>query len=465
MKLKPKDLSKIGITDNVVRSLIIDAVAHHCKHDSTAEILTQIANVANSPQDFYDHHVWWRVAQAIKPQERQNATPHEYDLRTTHVPFEIFGREIIDTSAIEQMETVMRLPIAVAGALMPDAHTGYGLPIGGVLAADNAVIPYGVGLDIGCGMRLTVFDADTRFIKRYATQIERALLEQTHFGMEGGLAVTQNHEILDRDEWLEIGILKQMHRKAWQQLGTSGGGNHFVEIGEISLQDGNGLNLPQGEYVALLSHSGSRGLGAEIARHYVQIAHEQCSLPQSASHLVWLDLDTEQGDEYWQCMNLAKDYATACHDCIHANMAKALGLKPTATIGNHHNIATKETIGGHTFVIHRKGAVNASAGTFSVIPGSMSTAGYLVVGKGDELSLNSASHGSGRAMSRADATQRFTMSAIRGQLRQRGVTLIGGSVEECSDAYKDITTVIGYQSTMIKVQGKFMPRIVRMNDK
>ena len=465
MKLRPKDLSKIGIKNNIVRSLIIEAVARNCKHDNITTILSQITDVINSPQKFYGHFVWGQVAQAIMPEEPEHEKPREYALKTEHGHIEIFGREIIEPDAIRQMELAMQLPIAVAGALMPDAHAGYGLPIGGVLATDNAVIPYGVGLDIGCGMRLTVLDAKPEFITRYATQIERALIEHTHFGMEGGLAIPQEHDILDRNEWHEIELLTRLHRKARQQLGSSGGGNHFVEIGELYLQEGNGTGLPQGEYVALLSHSGSRGLGAEIAKYYVQRAHEQCCLPQSASHLVWLNLDTEAGNEYWQCMNLAIDYATACHDCIHANLGKALGLKPIATIGSHHNMATQETIDGRTLVVHRKGAVNADAGTLSIIPGSMATAGYLVAGKGNLQSLNSASHGAGRAMSRADATQRFTMSAVRRQLRQRCVTLVGGSIEECSDAYKDIETVIACQSALIDIQGRFMPRIVRMNDK
>ena len=143
--------------------------------------------------------------------------------------------------------------------------------------------------------------------------------------MEGGLAVRQDHEVMDRDEWHEISLLKRLQRKAWQQLGSSGGGNHFVEIGVLDVYANNGLGLPEDEYVALLSHSGSRGLGAEIAKYYVQRAHEQCMLPRSASHLVWLGLDTEAGAEYWRCMKLAIDYATACHECIHANIVRNMG--------------------------------------------------------------------------------------------------------------------------------------------
>lgn len=465
MKLRSKDLTKLGVADNVARSLALDAAAHWCKHDSAETIMLKIANVVSSPQDFYDDYVWGKFARAIKPEKTQEIESKEYDLFSEPKELNIFGQGIIETDAIRQMELVLRLPISVKGALMPDAHAGYGLPIGGVLAADRAVIPYGVGLDIGCGMMLTVLDAKADFVKRYSSRIERVLLEWTHFGMEGGLAVRQDHEVMDRDEWHEISLLKRLQRKAWQQLGSSGGGNHFVEIGVLDVYVNNGLGLPEGEYVALLSHSGSRGLGAEIAKYYVQRAHEQCMLPRSASHLVWLGLDTEAGAEYWRCMKLAIDYATACHECIHANIVRNMGLRPVASTCSHHNMASEEMVDGRMVVVHRKGAVDAQQGKLSIIPGSMSTAGYLVMGKGYADSLNSASHGAGRAMSRADAAGRFTMSAMRKQLKERGVTLLGGSVEECSDAYKDIETVIASQSMIIDVQGRFMPKIVRMNDR
>ena len=147
-------------------------------------------------------------------------------------------------------------------------------------------------------------------------------------------------------------------------------------------------------------------------------------------------------------MNLAGDYARACHERIHLNLAKALGLKPLANVNNHHNFAWKEEITpGRMAIVHRKGA----------------TPGYLVCGKGMEEALNSASHGAGRAMSRQKAKDSFTQSALKKLLSQAGVTLIGGSVEEMPLAYKDIDRVMYTQETLVEVQGKFMPRIVRMN--
>jgi tRNA-splicing ligase RtcB len=362
------------------------------------------------------------------------------------------------------MELAMRLPVSLAGALMADAHAGYGLPIGGVLAVDNAVIPYAVGVDIGCRMALSVFDETPAFLSRYAFQIKQALGEKTHFGMEGGLPFAQEHEVLERPEFQVDDFLKTLHGKAVRQLGSSGSGNHFVELGELELFDKNCFGLPAGKYTALLSHSGSRGLGAEIARRYSDIAREQCRLPREAGHFAWLDMASEAGQAYWISMNLAGDYAKACHSRIHLNMAKALGLKICGTISNHHNFAWKETLAdGREAIVHRKGATPAHSGEPGIIPGSMTTPGYLVQGCGVPESLYSASHGAGRAMSRQKAKETFTLSALKKMLSGAGVQLIGGSVEEAPSAYKDIEQVMDFQKELVTVQGKFMPRIVRMN--
>jgi tRNA-splicing ligase RtcB len=237
-----------------------------------------------------------------------------------------------------------------------------------------------------------------------------------------------------------------------------------VEFGELELFENNCFGLPAGKYTALLSHSGSRGLGTEIARRYSAIAREQCKLPREAGHFAWLDMDSEAGQAYWMSMNLAGDYAKACHERIHSNLCKALGLKMLATVDNHHNFAWKETLSdGKEAIVHRKGATPAHSGESGIIPGSMTTPGYLVQGKGDVQSLNSASHGAGRAMSRQKAKENFTQSALKKILMQEGVQLIGGSVEEAPLAYKDIERVMDFQKELVDIHGKFMPKIVRMN--
>lgn len=147
--------------------------------------------------------------------------------------YKTYGGKFIETLAKQQMNLAMRLPVTVAGALMPDAHAGYGLPIGGVLATDNVVIPYAVGVDIGCRMSLTVFDASADFLKRYTYQMKEALKDFTHFGMDGGLGFEQEHEVLDREEFRLTPLLRDLHGKAVRQLGSSGGGNHFVEFGML----------------------------------------------------------------------------------------------------------------------------------------------------------------------------------------------------------------------------------------
>jgi tRNA-splicing ligase RtcB len=216
--------------------------------------------------------------------------------------------------------------------------------------------------------------------------------------------------------------------------------------------------------MALLSHSGSRGLGANIAQHYTKIAMDTCKLPREAQNLAWLDMNSEAGQEYWLSMNLAGDYAKACHDRIHTNVLKALGLKSLAKIENHHNFAWKDKLDdGTEVIIHRKGATPAHKGELGIIPGSMTTAAYLVSGNGVGQALFSASHGAGRAMSRKRAKENTTASALKKMLANADVTLIGGSVEENPLAYKDIEQVMDAQKELVSIQGKFMPKIVRMN--
>jgi tRNA-splicing ligase RtcB len=313
-------------------------------------------------------------------------------------------------------------------------------------------------------MTLSLMDEKPAFISRYAFQIKKALQECTHFGMDGGIPFEQEHEVLDRSEFKMDPLLKNLHGKAIRQLGSSGGGNHFVEFGEVDLYEDNCLGLAPGKYTALLSHSGSRGMGAEIARYYSQIAREQCKLPREAGHFAWLDMNSEAGQAYWMSMNLAGDFAQACHDRIHINLTKALGLKIIATVGNHHNFAWKEILtDGREAFVHRKGATPAHSGEPGIIPGSMTDPGYLVVGKGTAESLCSASHGAGRAMSRQKAKENFTRSSFLKMLTKEGVQLIGGSIEEAPLAYKRIERVMDFQKGLVDIHGKFIPKIVRMH--
>jgi tRNA-splicing ligase RtcB len=258
-------------------------------------------------------------------------------------------------------------------------------------------------------------------------------------------------------------LLRRLHGKAARQLGSSGSGNHFVEFGIVELMEGNTFQLPASRYAALLSHSGSRSLGANIAQHYTNIAMNKCKLPREAKQLAWLSMDSAEGLEYWLSMNLAGEYAKACHDRIHYNLCEALGASVLQTIENHHNFAWKEKLSdGKDYIIHRKGATPAMKEVYGIIPGSMIAPGFIVRGLGNELSLNSAAHGAGRKMSRLKAKESITMGGMKKLLQAEKVTLIGGSPEEAPGAYKDIEAVMKSQGTLVEIEGKFHPKIVRM---
>ncbi|MEL6536321.1 MAG: RtcB family protein [Bacteroidota bacterium] len=339
-----------------------------------------------SPQDFTGHALLNRVAEKLINAEVPVTKPK---LRKVAESYTVFGPENIEMGAKHQMATAMKLPVTVGGALMPDAHSGYGLPIGGVLATENAVIPYGVGVDIGCRMALSVFDLDPSRLRGQLDRFKNLLGEHSCFGPKEVFANPGDHAVMDRPEFQEIETVRALKDKAWKQLGTSGGGNHFVEFGEVTLtKDDEPTGLKAGTYVGLLTHSGSRGLGAILAKHYTRVAMRHTVLPKEARSLAWLDLDTEAGQEYWLAMNLAGDYAAACHDVIHHRMAKALGLRPLTKVENHHNFAWKEVqADGREWVVHRKGATPAGEGVMGIIPGSMTAPGYVVRGKGVDESL------------------------------------------------------------------------------
>ncbi len=461
--LKTKDLSIIGYHDDQLRSLVIGTAGKNFKHYTKQQLLKLLVDIKENPQAFLNNELTEKIAEKIIGKTKEPVF-QTFELRKEPVFCKTYGAKDIELSAKKQMELANLLPVSVQGALMPDAHMGFGLPIGGVLATNNAIIPYAVGMDIGCRMALSIIDENDGYLKRFEYQAKQALKKHTHFGMEGGLDTRQEHEVLDHSLFNEIPFLRPLRGKAVRQLGTSGNGNHFVEFGEIELLTGNALGLPAKKYTALLSHSGSRGLGSAIARHYTQIAMNTCKLPKHAQQLAWLDLDSDAGQEYWLAMNFAGDYARACHERIHYNLLKALGLRAHYVVENHHNFAWKDkTADGKEVIIHRKGATPAHKGELGIIPGSMTTPAYLVFGKGCADALNSASHGAGRAMSRQSAKDSMTVSAMKQLLSSADVNLIGGTVEENPLAYKDIETVISAQRDLVKIEGKFFPRIVRMH--
>jgi tRNA-splicing ligase RtcB len=459
-KLSGKDLIKLGFPQNNVVNIALGQIHRYRKREKKERILLEAKEVLLAPEKYMGDGIWGKIAEGlIKPVDVKMQ-----QLNNLRAPFSIFGENEIDEIAKRQLYDALKLPVSIKGALMPDAHSGYGLPIGGVLAVDNAVIPYGVGVDIGCRMSLCIYDLPASYFNGRTYQLRNILKDNTRFGMNELHKQKYEHEILDRPEFQNIPLLKSLKDKAYKQLGTSGSGNHFVEFGIVNITvESATLDLPKGEYIAVLAHSGSRGLGANIAKHYTYLATKQCPLPRQVQQLAWLDLNTHDGKEYWLAMNLAGDYAKACHDDIHRRIAKALGKLPIAKIENHHNFAWKEIVDGKECIVHRKGATPAKKGVLGIIPGSMTTEGFIVEGKGNDLSINSASHGAGRLMSRAACKSTFTKSQMLKDLDNKSVDLIGGTIDESPMAYKDIKKVIALQSELVNVLGTFIPKIVRMD--
>ncbi len=458
MKLTGTQLKTIGFTENKALGMAWSILEKDLAHLSMDESLNLMAKVVQDPLMFQNDPILLPLVQALtKP------TTDIIDLKSEPLPYAIYGAEAIEEGALKQMQTAMKLPIAVGGALMPDAHQGYGLPIGGVLAVRNAVIPFGVGVDIGCRMCMTIYDLPVSMLSDKTEDLKKMLIANTMFG-QATFKRPKDHAIFERKEFSEIKIVREMKDRASRQIGSSGGGNHFVEFGTVQiLSHINEYNLAPGQYVAVLSHSGSRGMGANIAGHYTKVAMDVCKLPQEAKHLAWLDLDTEAGQEYWLAMNLAGDYASACHHQIHERMAFGLRETPLAMIENHHNFAWKEKDAqGNEVIVHRKGATPAGKGALGIIPGSMATPGFIVRGKGLSASINSASHGAGRLMSRTKAKQTILPGHVKKFLKQAGVELIGSGLDEAPMAYKDIHQVMAAQKDLVEVLGSFMPKIVRM---
>ncbi|MCX6866154.1 MAG: RtcB family protein [Verrucomicrobia bacterium] len=425
--------------------------------NDASRLADEITRIVANPSAFFADELRAPLARAIY---RPAFTP-----RAEPAPWRQWG-EGLEADAVRQMTHACALPVAVAGALMPDAHPGYGLPIGGVLATENAVIPYAVGVDIACRMKLSVYECRANTLAGQRDRLANIIESETRFGIGANFKRQRRaHDVMDED-WNVSPITKRLHDKAWSQLGTSGSGNHFVEFGAFTVTSDE-LGLPNGEYLALLSHSGSRGTGAQVCDTYSKRAmarHEH--LPKELKHLAWLNLDEEDGQEYWAAMNLMGRYASANHELIHQHIAKKVGVRVILDIENHHNFAWKErhVVNGEEreLIVHRKGATPAGVGVLGIIPGSMASPGFVVRGKGHPAALNSASHGAGRVMSRSKALQSFTWSGTKKLLAERGVDLISAGLDEVPGVYKDIHTVMAAQSDLVEVLGRFDPKLVKM---
>lgn len=457
--MKDKEFLQLGIPHGEAIAAARNAVQAARHAGLTAVELRRLLRVlVRNPAQFADHQHLGGLAQILAAQEKPAVAPYPTD--QPQAPFQQWGAHLEEES-IQQMRNACALPVSVRGALMPDAHVGYGLPIGGVLATKNAVIPYAVGVDIACRMKLTVLDLPLSALSEDADRLKKAIEAETRFGVGAEFKKRRQHDVMDHN-WTVSPVTKSLKDKAWAQLGTSGSGNHFVEFGLLEVQDA-AAGLQPGQYVALLSHSGSRGSGAQVCTYYSKAARNRHRmLAPHLQHLAWLDLDTEAGQEYWAAMNLMGEYAAANHACIHRAIAMNLGRPVLLDLENHHNFAWKEVHDGQEVIVHRKGATPAGAGVLGIIPGTMATPGYVVRGRGNPASLNSAAHGAGRVMSRTRARKSLNWKAAHQFLKEQGVTLLSAGLDEVPMVYKNIQEVMAAQSDLVETLAMFHPRLVKM---
>lgn len=372
-----------------------------------------------------------------------------YELATAGLPVRVWGSDI-DESALDQARNLARLPFAFGHvAVMPDAHVGYGMPIGGVLATLGQVIPHAVGLDIGCGVR----GWNTNLPLAEFSKVRDIVLNDVQRSVPTGFewhrsAQTDRTELFD--DVPDVDALRAEMHKAVRQVGTLGGGNHFIEA-----------QVDQDGIVWMMVHSGSRNLGKQMADHYDRLAREENRASDSPVPAEWglahLATDSELGAEYLEvmgfCLRFARENRRLMAESVRAAIERRLpGASHGADIDVHHNYAALEEHFGERVVVHRKGAVRAE-GTV-LIPGSMGTASYVCRGLANPESFESCSHGAGRVMGRKAAVRAFPREQVIRELDEAGVRLFKANKRDLSEeapaAYKDIEDVMRHQSDLVE---------------
>ena len=452
--MKAQKLKAWGIPQGPLLSSFLERVGWLREEGMSIDEITALyREVADDPEAYFKDP-------RISDLARDLSATTRFVERDAPAPWKMWGRDL-DPAALKQMENACRLPVSRQGAVMPDAHRGYGLPIGGVLATEGAVIPYAVGVDIACRMKMTVLDIPPEAIDAEADRLSTVLEEETRFGVGAHFEKPHDHEVMDRD-WNVSPITRRNKERARKQLGSSGSGNHFAEFGILTLDEPD-LDLQPGRYLALLTHSGSRGPGSAVAHHYSELARKtHPELPDELKHLAWLDLDSDVGGEYWAAMTLMGEYASANHAVMHRQIVVNLRARALTSVENHHNFAWKEVHAGRELVVHRKGATPAGEGVLGVIPGSMTEPAFVVRGKGEATSLESAAHGAGRVMSRRHAHRTLQWKQVQAELDAHEVTLLSAGLDEAPQVYKDIEEVMSHQDDLVDVVAQFQPRIVKM---
>lgn len=348
-------------------------------------------------------------------------------------------------------------------AIMPDAHGGVGMPIGGVLATSNVVIPNAVGVDIGCGMCAVKTDIPVAEIS------DEVLRKKLMRGIRKRIPLGMDHHKQAQDESLmpagydieATTVVKKEYNSALKQIGTLGGGNHFIE-----------LQRDEEGFLWLMLHSGSRNLGKQVCDHYAKIAKELnerwFSRVDTAMQLAFLPWGTQEYQQYWTEMQYCVDFALANRRLMMQRiMEEIVDAFPEAhfepMINIAHNYAALEHHFGKNVVIHRKGAVKVMEGTVGIIPGSQGTRSYIVEGLGNPDSFYSSSHGAGRCMSRTEAVNTLSLKQEVAKLDALHIVHAirnQNDLEEASSAYKDIDAVMASQTDLVKVKVALSPLAV-----
>lgn len=380
-------------------------------------------------------------------------------ISTERIPIKLWLDDL-QLGAMKQALNLANLPFAFKHiAIMPDAHEGYGMPIGGVLAADNVVVPNAVGVDIGCGMcavKTSLKEIDKSDLKRIMGQIRKAV----PVGFEHHKSTQEDSLMPDFGDIDKMTIVREQYNSARKQIGTLGGGNHFIEI-----QKGND------GFIWIMVHSGSRNLGKRVAEHYNKIAEKLNELWKSqidkSQELAFLPIETKEAKQYLDEMNYCVDFALAnrklmterikeCFsDVIHTDFAPLINIA--------HNYAAWEKHFDKSVIIHRKGATSARSGEIGIIPGSQGSKSYIVEGLGNPESFNSCSHGAGRKLGRNQALRELNLEEEIKKMDDMGV--IHGirnkrDLDEAAGAYKDIDEVMNNQSDLVNILVELKPLAV-----
>ncbi len=369
--------------------------------------------------------------------------------------------DFVEDSAMRQIENLTTLPFLFHHlAIMPDVHTGIGMPIGGVLACEDVVIPNAVGVDIGCGMcavktNWKASDIPTDVLRK---QIMRGIRKRIPLGM-------QHHKHPQDESYLPVGhdidrlkIVKERYKSILHEVGTLGGGNHFIE-----------LQKDEEDNLWIMIHSGSRNLGKQVGDYYNKLAKalnkKWFSVVPPEIRLPFFPSDTKEFGAYWDEMKYCVDFALCNRKLMMSRIEEVVadaltGIEFEPMINIAHNYASREHHFGQDVIVHRKGATLADKGVIGIIPGSQGTASYIVEGLGNPDSFCSCSHGAGRVLSRSAAIKTLNMNDEVKRLEDKGIVhaiRCQNDMQEATGAYKDIESVISNQADLVKVRRKLLP--------